>query len=144
MFRLFAVALISNLAFALTSNAQFKYPAARREPFDTIIHGKKISDDFFWMSRNENAEEVQEFSRQQGGLTQAILDSIPGTEMITKEWDEAMDAIKRTAAAFRMVVPLVFQFLNGAIKSSRLFNEEDKYAHFNSSMVQLKECLKCF
>ncbi len=76
------------------SNAQLKYPVARKEPFDTIIYGKKISDEYFWMSRKENEKEVTAFSREQGQLAHSILDSIIGTEIILKEWDQAMNAIK--------------------------------------------------
>lgn len=71
------------------SNAQFKYPAARKETFDTVIYGRKLSDDYFWISRKYNEKEVKEFSRQQGKLAQSILDSIPGTATIEKEWNEA-------------------------------------------------------
>ncbi len=87
MFRLFVAAIICYLLFIQFANAQFKYPASRKEPFDTVIYGKKISDEYFWMSRKENAEEVKEFSTQQGGFAQTILDSIPGTEIIMKEWE---------------------------------------------------------
>lgn len=76
------------------SNAQFIYPFARKESFDTVIYGKKISDDYFWMSRKENEKEVKTFSREQGQLAHSILDSITGKEIILKEWDQAMNAIK--------------------------------------------------
>jgi prolyl oligopeptidase len=83
---LFSMTILFN---NLTSNAQFKYPAARTEAFDTVIYGKKITDDYFWMSRKHNEKEVTEFSRQQGKLAQTILDSIPGSTLIEKEWNEA-------------------------------------------------------
>lgn len=70
-------------------NAQFKYPVARKEAFDSLMHGNKLTDDYFWMSRKDNEKEVTEFSRQQGKLTQTILDSIPGGAIIEKEWNEA-------------------------------------------------------
>jgi len=89
-----------SLFFAMTilfssfiSNAQFKYPIARTESFDTVIYGKKISDDYFWMSRKSNEQEVKEFSRQQGKLAQSILDSVPGSSMIEKEWNETISAL---------------------------------------------------
>ncbi|MGZ8541545.1 MAG: prolyl oligopeptidase family serine peptidase [Chitinophagaceae bacterium] len=75
------------------SNAQFKYPVARTEPFDTVIYGRKLTDDYFWMSRKYNEKEVTEFSRQQGKLAQTILDSIPGSDIIEKEWNEAIAAL---------------------------------------------------
>jgi prolyl oligopeptidase len=75
-------------------NAQFKYPIPRKETFDTVIYDKKISDDYFWMSREENQEEVKAFSTEQGKLAQSLLDSLPGTGTIRKEWAEALDALK--------------------------------------------------
>ncbi|HPH86801.1 MAG TPA: prolyl oligopeptidase family serine peptidase, partial [Ferruginibacter sp.] len=57
--------------------------------FDTTIYGKKLGDDYFWMSRSYHAKEVMEFSRQQGKLAHSILDSIPGGPIIEKEWEEA-------------------------------------------------------
>ncbi|MGZ8550518.1 MAG: prolyl oligopeptidase family serine peptidase [Chitinophagaceae bacterium] len=75
------------------SNAQFKYPAARKEAFDTVIYGRKLSDDYFWMSRAYNEKEVIEFSRQQGKQAQTILDSIPGSTLIEKDWNEAIAAL---------------------------------------------------
>jgi len=77
------------LLSSFISNAQFKYPAARKETFDTTIYGRKLSDDYFWMSRKYNEKEVTAFSRQQGKLAQSILDSIGGSAMIEKEWNEA-------------------------------------------------------
>ncbi len=94
MLRIFISAIICQLASIHFSYAQFKYPAARKEAFDIVIYGKSVTDEYFWMSRKENAEEVKEFRREQGKLAQTILDSIPGTQMITKERNEAMDAIK--------------------------------------------------
>jgi hypothetical protein len=93
MFKLFFLGIICHLIFIEISNAQFKYPAARKEIFDTVIYGKKISDEYFWMSRKKNAEEVKKLSRQQSNLAQTILDSIPGTEMIKKDWEQAFDDI---------------------------------------------------
>ena len=74
--------------------AQFKYPIARKEKFDTTIYGKKISDEYFWMSRTANEKEMLDFSRQQGQLTQTILDSIPGTEAIQNDLGEAYAALQ--------------------------------------------------
>ncbi len=53
MFKLFFLGIICHLIFIEISNAQFKYPAARKEIFDTVIYGKKISDEYFWMSRKK-------------------------------------------------------------------------------------------
>lgn len=75
------------------AHAQLKYPVARTEPFDTVIYGKKISDHYFWMSRDHNEKEVTAFCRQQGKLAQTILDSIPGSNIIEKEWNEAFAAL---------------------------------------------------
>ncbi len=74
--------------------AQLKYPVARKENFDTTIYGKKISDDYFWMSRTANEKEMLDFSKQQGQLTQSILDSIPGTEAIEKDLGDAYAALQ--------------------------------------------------
>lgn len=74
--------------------AQFKYPIARKEKFDTTIYGKKISDEYFWMSRTTNEKEMLDFSKQQGQLTQTILDSIPGTEAIQNDLGEAYAALQ--------------------------------------------------
>jgi len=77
------------LLSSYVSNAQFKYPAARKEASDTVIYGRKLSDDYFWMSYKFNEKEVTEFCRQQGKLAQSILDSIPGSDIIEEEWNEA-------------------------------------------------------
>jgi len=87
---LFAMTLLCN---SFISNAQFKYPIARTEPFDTLIYGKNIRDDYFWMSRKHNEKEVTAFTQQQGKLAQTILDSIPGSALIEKEWNEAFAAL---------------------------------------------------
>jgi hypothetical protein len=73
------------LVICFCSYAQIKYPVARKEAFDTVIYGKKLSDDYYWMIRKSNEQEAKEFSRQQGMLTQRILDSIPGSSVIEKE-----------------------------------------------------------
>ncbi len=90
----FSLFIVMTFLFSsFISNAQFKYPAARKEAFDTTIYGRKLSDDYFWMSRNINEKEVTEFSRQQGKLAQSILDSIPGSAIIEKEWKGAIAAL---------------------------------------------------
>ena len=61
---------------------QFRYPAARQESFDTVIYQKKLSDDYSWMSRTANEKEMLQFANAQGKLTENILDSITGTELI--------------------------------------------------------------
>jgi prolyl oligopeptidase len=81
---------IAILLSSFISNAQFKYPSARKEVFDTVIYGRKLSDDYFWMSRKYNEKEVAEFSRQQGKIAQTTLDSIPGSTIIEKELGEAI------------------------------------------------------
>ncbi|HMU46337.1 MAG TPA: hypothetical protein PKC72_08220 [Chitinophagaceae bacterium] len=73
----------------LLALAQFNYPVARTEPFDTLIYGKKISDPYFWMSRKANEKEMLDFSKAQVTLTKSLLDSIPGTETLMKEWGDA-------------------------------------------------------
>jgi len=78
-----------SLIGCIDSSAQIKYPPARKEAFDTVIYGRKLTDDYFWMSRKKNEKEVTEFSRQQGKLAQSVLDSIPGSATIEKEWNEA-------------------------------------------------------
>ncbi|MCB9054230.1 MAG: prolyl oligopeptidase family serine peptidase [Chitinophagales bacterium] len=74
--------------------AQFNYPVARTEPFDTLIYGKKISDPYFWMSRKANEKEMLDFSKAQVSLTKNILDSIPGAETLLKEWDKAYASLQ--------------------------------------------------
>lgn len=74
--------------------AQFKYPVARKEKFDTTIYGKKISDDYFWMSRASNEKEMLDFSKQQGKITQQILDSLPGTTALQNDLGEAYAALQ--------------------------------------------------
>jgi len=81
--------LICLTVVSSSSFAQLIYPVARTETFDTLIYGKKISDEYFWMSRKEHEKEMLDFSKQQGKLTQTILDSLPGTEILLREWDEA-------------------------------------------------------
>ncbi|MEI2739570.1 MAG: hypothetical protein V9F01_12410 [Chitinophagaceae bacterium] len=85
--------VVNMLFCGFISNAQYKYPIARTESFDTVIYGNKISDDYFWMSRKSNEQEVKAFSSQQGKLAQSILDSIPGSPVIEKEWNEAIGAL---------------------------------------------------
>jgi hypothetical protein len=75
-----------SLVTCICSDAQIKYPAARKEAFDTVIYGRKLTDDYFWMSRKYNEKEATEFSRQQGQLAQTTLDSVPGSAIIEKEW----------------------------------------------------------
>jgi len=75
------------------SNAQVKYPSARKEAFDTTIYDRKLSDPYFWMSRKANEKEVTEFSQQQSQFTQSIFDSIPGNDIIENEWNEAYVAL---------------------------------------------------
>lgn len=78
------------LCFAVMySQAQFNYPVARTQSFDTTIYGEKISDPYFWMSRKANEKEMVDFASAQAKLTQSILDSIPGTEKLLAAWDEA-------------------------------------------------------
>ncbi len=88
------IVLLLSTACNTTTLAQWKYPVARKEKFDTLIYGKKISDDYFWMSRASNEKEMLEFSKQQGHLTQTTLDSIPGMEVLQKELGEGYDALK--------------------------------------------------
>ena len=73
--------------------AQVKYPAARKEAFDTTIYKRKLADDYYWMSRKHNEKEVLEYSKQQGKLAQTILDSIPGNAVIENEWNESFSAL---------------------------------------------------
>ncbi|MBI1344629.1 MAG: prolyl oligopeptidase family serine peptidase [Terrimonas sp.] len=88
------VFLVLAACISIASPGQFKYPFARTEPFDTVIYGKKIHDEYFWMSRPENHKEMLEFSKQQGMLTQTVLDSIPGTESISNDLNEAFDNLR--------------------------------------------------
>src|SRR5690606_10322998 len=80
--------LLSLLLSVTTSFAQIDYPTARRVPFDTLIQDIKITDDYFWMSRPQNREEMVEFCRQQAKLSLSILDSIPGMEVLQNELDD--------------------------------------------------------
>ena len=85
--RLYLLTLLNTVT--LSCFAQFRYPVARTESFDTLIYGKKISDPYFWMSRKANEKEMLDFSKAEVKLALSILDSIPGTETLLKEWDEA-------------------------------------------------------
>jgi protease II len=85
--------VIASLFNGFTCNAQFKYPTARKEAFDSLIHGRKLIDDYFWMSCKNNEKEVTEFTRQQSKLTQTIFDSIPGDSIIEKEWNDAFKTL---------------------------------------------------
>lgn len=67
---------------------QLPYPAARQEPFDTIIFKQKISDEYYWMSRKENEQEMLAYSKKQGKLTQQVMDSIPGSDRLQKQMDD--------------------------------------------------------
>lgn len=91
-----AFLIILNLIICsnLCAVAQFKYPVARKEKFDTSIYDKKITDDYFWMSRLENKKEMLEFSKQQGQLTQTIFDSLPGSDAIENDLGEAYAALQ--------------------------------------------------
>lgn len=58
--------LIFYMSMVHTSTfAQITYPVARTEPFDTVIYGKKISDEYFWMSRQKHEKEMLDFCSQQ-------------------------------------------------------------------------------
>ncbi|MCF8247085.1 MAG: prolyl oligopeptidase family serine peptidase [Saprospiraceae bacterium] len=74
--------------------AQYNYPVARTEPFDTLIFDQKISDEYFWMSRKNNEPEMLEFAKQQSNLTQSYLDSIPGTDAIMNEIGDGYFALQ--------------------------------------------------
>lgn len=63
--------------------AELKYPVARKEAFDTVIYNKKLSNEYGWMSMPRYKKEMEEYRRQQGKLTEAILNSITGTDIIT-------------------------------------------------------------
>jgi len=84
--------LVLMLLYGETVFTQIKYPVARKEKFDTTIYDKKISDDYFWMSRAANEKEMLDFTKQQGQLTQGIFDSIPGMEAIEKDLGEVFAA----------------------------------------------------
>ncbi|MGB4845292.1 MAG: prolyl oligopeptidase family serine peptidase, partial [Ferruginibacter sp.] len=88
--------------------AQFNYPIARTEPFDTVIYGKKISDPYFWMSRTANKKEMLEFSRAQANLTLSLLDSIPGTEILLGEWDKAYASLQDELWALKAVGSAIY------------------------------------
>lgn len=80
------------LVLALLSmeiRAQINYPTTRTEPFDTLIYNKKLSDPFFWMSRKANEQEMKRWVSEQGKLTQSVLDSIPGTDVLVGEIETA-------------------------------------------------------
>lgn len=78
---------------SFNANAQSEYPVAKKEAFDTVIYDRKLSDDYFWMSRNINEKEVTEYSIKQSEFAQSILDSIPGSDIIEEEWNEAFAAL---------------------------------------------------
>ena len=84
------------LAFGFLPEAsgQFKYPTARKEPFDTVIFNIPLSDAYFWMSRKAHEKEMQAFSRQQGQLAQQVLDSLPGMDVLQQETGELFTAMQ--------------------------------------------------
>ena len=90
--RLYLLTLLNTVT--LLCFAQFNYPVARTEVFDTLIYGKKINDSYFWMSRKVNEKEMLDFSKAEVQLTLSILDSIPGTKILLKEWDEAYTSLQ--------------------------------------------------
>jgi prolyl oligopeptidase len=74
-------------------HAQFQYPVARTEPFDTFIYNQKISDNYFWMSRPQHQAEMQDFCKQQDAFAKTILDSIPVPVWLEEDWGEAYAAL---------------------------------------------------
>ncbi len=86
-FRFYMLTLLA--CYNLSVLAQFNYPVARTEDFDTLIYGKKISDPYFWMSRKNNEKEMLDFSKAEVTLTRTLLDSVPGTETLMSEWENA-------------------------------------------------------
>lgn len=82
------------LSLSALASAQFPYPSARKEAFDTTIFGIKLSDPYFWMSRKTNEKEMLAFSSQQGKFAQTILDSIPGLSSLEKEMGEVFDEMQ--------------------------------------------------
>jgi len=76
------------LSLSISAMAQIQYPITRTEPFDTIIFNKKINDPYFWMERKSNEQEMKSWVNAQGKITQSILDSIPGGELLANEVDE--------------------------------------------------------
>jgi prolyl oligopeptidase len=73
------------LSISISGIAQIQYPITRTEPFDTTIFNTKISDSYFWMERKANEAEMKKWVGAQGKLTQNILDSIPGSDVLSAE-----------------------------------------------------------
>lgn len=87
-FLVISLSLITSITYA----QKIEYPAARKEVFDTTIYGVKLSDPYSWMSRPENEKEMLGFARMQGKLTESILDSITGTEILNAVYEKIMMA----------------------------------------------------
>lgn len=86
--------------FYIKSYSQIKYPVAKKEPFDTVIYGKKITDEYGWMSLPQHDSAMKEYSKLQGILTNQILDSIPGGEIITALRKKIIDGLNPELMSF--------------------------------------------
>ncbi|KIC96207.1 prolyl oligopeptidase family serine peptidase [Flavihumibacter solisilvae] len=90
------ISLLAAVVFYLSNPGftQLKYPQVAKVPFDTVIQGTRLSDSYFWLSRNENKPALQEYSKQQGTLALSLLDSIPGMEQLQNESGEVYNALQ--------------------------------------------------
>jgi len=86
--------ILISFLFCIPAKSQFAYPTVRKLPFDTILFHQKISDEYYWMSRKENETEMLEFSKKQGKLTQQVLDSVTGTEILGQQLYEVFGEIQ--------------------------------------------------
>ncbi|MCZ2458491.1 MAG: hypothetical protein LC128_02600 [Chitinophagales bacterium] len=85
--------ILISFLFCIPAKSQFAYPTVRKVPFDTILFHQNISDEYYWMSRKENEAEMLEFSKKQGKLTQQVLDSVTGTEILGQQLYEVFGEI---------------------------------------------------
>ncbi len=77
------VCLISFLSTSnLTAQSLFQYPETKKVPFDTVIFDVTLSDPYAWLSLPEFETDMLELARQQTALTNQLLDSLPGDEII--------------------------------------------------------------
>ena len=135
--------------FNQTLYAQFKYPAARKESFDTLIYQKKLSDDYSWMSRPENEKEMLGFAKSQGKFTEDILDSITGTELIREVLQKIDDSYNPEEIVVRGVQGTLIYYYKPALQKRALLrrdgynSKEEKVMElpiiFNNKRYQVKK-----
>jgi prolyl oligopeptidase len=106
-----AIGILLMISGCQERSSMYDYPQARQEPFDTIVHGIKLSDPWFWMSREVNQDEVIAFSMAQDSLFQMLMDRIPGDSLLMADMERLFDGFASDWAWYNM-----------EIRGSRLFH----------------------